>query len=58
MIGTNLDATFLSLKRLVNILTRAIVVDISLSPVDFIITSNMSSGGAFIGLANVVLSGR
>ena len=57
MIGTNLGETFLSLNKLVNILTSAIVVDISFEPVDCFKTSNISLGGAFIGLAKVDLSG-
>ena len=58
IIGTNLGATFLSLIRLVNILTNTIVVDISLSPVDSFILENISCGGVFIGFAKEDLSGK
>ena len=51
MIGTNLEATFLSLRRLVSILTNAIVVDISFLPVDSFILSKMFFGGALMGFA-------
>ena len=57
MIGTNLGDIFLSLSNAVSILTNAIVVDISLSPVDFIKLSKISLGGAFICFANEDLSG-
>ena len=57
IIGTNLGETFLSLKRFVNILTSAIVVDISLVPVDCFITSKISFGGTLIDLAKDDLSG-
>ena len=52
IIGTKRGATFLSLNKLVNILTKTIVVDISFSPVDFINVSKISFGGALIDLAN------
>ena len=58
MIGTNLGEIFLSLIKLVNILTRAIVVDISFSPVDTFIKSKISFEGALIGFAKVDLSGK
>ena len=51
MIGTNLEAIFLSLNKLVNILTRAIVVDISRSPEDLSMFSKISFEGFFIGFA-------
>ena len=41
MIGTNLGATFLSLKILLNIATSAMVVDNSLSPESFMEASNI-----------------
>ena len=55
--GTSLGATFLSLSKAVIILTRAIVVDISFLPVDFINASKISFGGALICLAKDDLSG-
>ena len=58
IIGTRLGATFLSLIRLVNILTNTIVVDISFSPVDSFIFANISGGGVFIAFANEDLSGK
>ena len=58
MIGTNLGETFLSLNKFVNILTNAMVVDISFSPVDTFIKSKISFAGALIGLEYVVLSGK
>ena len=56
MIGTNLGATFLSLNKFVNILTNAIVVDISLEPVETFILSKISLGGALIAFAGAHLS--
>ena len=58
IIGTNLGEIFLSLNKLVNILTSAIVVDISFSPVETFIKSKISFDGALIGFAKVDLSGK
>ena len=57
MIGTNLGATFLSLRSAVIILTKAIVVDISFFPVDFMNASKISFGGALICFAKEDRSG-
>ena len=54
--GTNLGATFLSLSRFANILTKTIVVDISLSPVDFIKFSKIFKGGVLIGFEKVLIT--
>jgi hypothetical protein len=58
IIGTNFGATFLSLNKLVSILTNTIVVDISLLPVDSFIALNMSSEGVLIDFAKEDLSGK
>ena len=51
MIGTSRGEIFLSLNKFVNILTRAIVVDISFSPVETFIKSKISFEGVLIDLA-------
>ena len=58
IIGTSLGDIFLSLNKFVNILTKAIVVDISFSPVDTFMKSKISFEGALIGLAKVERSGK
>ena len=56
IMGTNLEARFLSRSKAVNILTK-IVEDISLLPVDSIKVSKISFGGVFNRLAKDDLSG-
>ena len=49
---------FYLLSKFVSILTNAIVVDISFSPVDIFIKSKISFDGALIGFEYVDLSGK
>ena len=58
MIGTKREATFLSRSKLVNILTKTIVVDISFFPVDSFIALKISGGGVLIAFAKEDLSGK
>ena len=48
----------MSRNKLVNILTKIIVVDISFSPVDSFIELKISGGGRLIDLAKEDLSGK